>query len=330
MRSLLALSLVSAVSAQTSIVLTPFADATTDSSQPTVNFGTSPELDFGKQFAYAPNFTVWFARGHVEFDPSPFVGIGVPTRATFHWYQSQSNAAGCLDVSLHRVTGGWSETTITWQNQPPYDPAEISRACVGDSFALGWKAFDVTSLVRSWLDGTVVDYSFVIKDPNESTAGAARPGLGHSREYANAALRPYLEIEFATSFGTGCTTHATQPFLAVAGGSAIMGETLELGLGQLEPGSLSVVFFGLGNTMWNATPLPLSLASIGYPNCELLVEPGVGVLAGIAPGTTATLPVVVPTSAAYSGLPLFAQAFAFTQAGSLEATNGLGFAVWLP
>lgn len=330
MRALLALFLLAPPLAAQLFTLSPTADATTDSSQPTANFGSSPELNLGKQFTYTPTFTVWFARGHVLFDVSPFVGAGlVPTRATFFWYQSMANAAGCLDVSLHRLTAPWSEGTITWQNQPSFDPTEVTRTCVGDSFALGWKEFDVTPLVQAWLDGSAPNFGFVVRDPSESTAGAARPGLGHSREYTNAALRPYLEIEFAESFGAGCTTHATVPVLDVAGGSSIMGATLDLRLSDLLPGSLALVFFGLDNTQWAGFALPLSLALIGYPGCDLNVEPGVGIAIGIVPNPTALLPIVVPTSAAFDGLPLYAQGFALTPSTDLEATNGLGFRVWL-
>src|SRR5688572_27125625 len=99
------------------VTLSPIADATTDANQPSVNFGSAPELDFGKAFSSSPTFQVWMTRGHVQFDLTGLVGTGlVPTRATFFWYQRTSNAAGCLDVSLHNVVAPWSEGTITWQN----------------------------------------------------------------------------------------------------------------------------------------------------------------------------------------------------------------------
>jgi hypothetical protein len=331
MRSLAILVLLAPGLAAQPLVLPPIADAMADSMQSTINFGSSPELNFGKQFISQPNFMVWFARGHVQFDTTPFFGSGlVPTRATFWWYQSQSNAAGCLDVSLHRVTAPWSEGTVTWQNQPSHDPAAISTTCVGNSFSLGWKAFDVTSLVQAWFAGSVPDFGFVIRDPNESNAGAARPGLGHSREYSNPALHPYLEIELAESFGSSCTTHATAPIWTVAGGAAIMGETIDLQLSDVLPNSLALAFFGLDNTQWNGAPLPVSRAGIGFPNCDLNVEPGVGVTIGIVASGTATLSVLVPTAASFSGMSLYSQVLALTPTVDMEATTGLGFAVWLP
>lgn len=312
------------------VTLAPIADATTTANQPAVNFGTAPELDFGKAFSSGPTFQVWMTRGHVQFDLSALIGSGlVPTRATFFWYQRTSNAAGCLDVSLHNVTAPWNENTITWQNQPSHDAVEISRTCVGDSFALGWKEFDVTSLARQWLAGTVPNFGFVIRDPSESSAGAARPGLGHSREFGTAALQPYLEIDFATVFGNGCSTHATVPVLGVSGGAAIMGQTLDLQTSALMPGSLAAVFFGLSNTSWSGTPLPFALGVLGAPQCDLNIEPGVGIVLGIVATGGAVLTITVPTAAAFDGLPLYAQTFAFTPAGDLEASNGLGVRLWL-
>jgi hypothetical protein len=296
------------------------------SNQPAANFGSAPNLDFGKVFA-SPSY---FTRGHVSFDVSPFVNAGLqPTRATFYWYQASAQGAGCLDVALHRLVAPWSEGAVTWQTQPAHDPVETTRLCVGNSFALGWKEFDVTPLVRAWLDGSAPNHGFVIRDPMEITAGASRPGLGHSREFGNPALRPYLEIDFAQPFGAGCTTHATVPVLGVAGGSALMGQTLQLRLGELLPGSLGLVFFGLDNTSWSGTPLPFSLAVLGYPACDLLVEPATSVVIGIASGTAQTLPITVPSAPAFDGLPLYMQGFALTPATLLEATNGLGVRLWL-
>jgi hypothetical protein len=308
------------------ITLSPTADATTVSNQPAVNLGTSPNLDFGKVFA-SPSY---FTRGHVQFDLAPFVGIGlIPTRATFHWYQSSAQGAGCLDVALHRLTAPWAETTVTWQTQPSHDPVEVGRVCVGNSFALGWKEFDVTALVRAWLDGSVPNFGFVIRDPLEITAGASRPGIGHSREAANATLRPYLEIDVADVLGAGCTTHATMPALDVAAGSSLMGQTLQLRLRELQTGSLPLLFFGLSNTSWSGTPLPFGLAVLGLPACTLHVEPATSLVLPITAGTTATLPIAVPNVPAFDGLPLFVQGFALTPATQLEATNGLGVRLWL-
>ncbi|MFY9341576.1 MAG: DNRLRE domain-containing protein [Planctomycetota bacterium] len=329
MRLLVAVLFAPTLAAQL-ITLPPIADATTDASQPAVALGNAPELDFGKAFTYTPTFQTWLTRGHVRFDLTGLIGTGmVPTRATFFWYQRQANAAGCLDVSLHNLLAPWSEATVTWQTQPAFDPIEISRTCVGDSFAPGWKEFDVTSLAQRWLAGTVPNLGFVIRDPAESTAGAARPGLGHAREYANPALRPYLELDFAFPVGSGCTTHATTPALGIGGGAAIMGSPLVLSTTNLLPGSLAVIVFGLSDTFWQGLPLPLSLASIGHPNCSLNVELGVAVAIGIVPGATAALTITVPTSPPFDGLPLFAQTFAFTPSTDLEASNGLGFRVWL-
>lgn len=308
--------------------LAPVADATTDSSQPTVNFGSAPELDFGKAFTSSPTFSTWFTRGHVLFDVSAYTGF-VPTRATFFWYQRTSSAAGCLDVSLHNVLAPWTESGVTWQNQPAFAASEVSRTCVGNSFDLGWKEFDVTALAQQWLSGAIVNHGFVIRDPQESSAGAARPGLGHSREFATASLQPYLELDFATTLGTGCSTHATVPALDVAGGAAIMGSTLDLRTSNLLPGSIAAMFFGLDDTTYQGLPLPLSLAPLGTPGCFLEIDALVGVTLGVATTSPVILPLQVPIAPAFDGLPLFAQTFVFTPSGAFEATNGLSFRLWL-
>lgn len=137
------------LAAQTLFTFAPIADATTDSTRPTTNLGSDPELSFGKTSATtAP--AAGFRRGHVQFDLSSLIGSGLV-------------------------------------------PNIVSTTCVGDSFNLGVKEFELTSLAQRWPDGSSPNNSFVIRDVNERSAGASRPGFGHSREFATVSLQPRLE-----------------------------------------------------------------------------------------------------------------------------------------
>lgn len=322
MRHILASILLPTVAAAQTIVLLPIADATTDSLQPAVNFGSAPTLDCGKVSSSAAHYL----RAHLQFDTSPIFGTGlVPIRATLHWYQRQASGAGCLFVWLHAATAPWSENTVTWQNQPPFDPVSATQTCVGDSFANGWHTFHVTSLAQAWCAGTVPDFGIVIRDPFEQTAGASRPSYGWSREHSDPTLQPRLEIEFAVPFGAACTTHAALPSLGVAGGSATMGLPLHLGVEDGLPGAAACAIFGSSMTSWGSVPLPLSLGALGAPNCLLNVEPAVFVTIGLLTSPSTTFPVVFPVMPQFDGAQVFAQVLALTPSGGIEATNGLWF-----
>lgn len=322
--SLLVAVLAASAPAQT-LRLGPVADATTDQSQPSVNFGSSAELSFGKNYRSSPTFQVWFLRGHVQFDVTPIVATGrMPVRALFHWYQSRSSAAGCLDVTLHRVLAPWSESTVTWLNQPAHDPIALTRACVGDSFANGWKTFDVTGLVQAWLSGGT-NYGFVIRDPTERTAGAARPGFGHSRETASAALAPYLEVEFTDRFGGGCSGRGAIPALDLVVGQARIGGWMTVQAAPLLPNTVPGMLFGTSNSTWGGRSLPLSLAFAGLPGCDLLVAPDIAVLFPTSASGFFYLTLTWPNDPSLDGQRLYMQAVAVPPSSSVELTNGVGF-----
>ena len=321
LRSLALAALTTAISAQT-VRLAPVADATTDQDRPAVNLGTDPELTFGKAFESQPTFRVWFTRSHVRFDLSNVNANRVPVRATFHVYQSRANAAGCLDVALHRLTQPFVEGQVTWNSQPTFDPQVESTACVGSSFDLGWKTFDVTDLVRDWLTNAAPNHGFVIKDPTERTAGAARPGFGHSREFGDATRRPYLEIEFATEIGFGCSQRALFPLIDFAGGRAAPGGSFVLRTIATIPNSPLYVIFGTSSTTWNGQPLPLSLGRFGLP-CDLLVA--ADVIAGFPPQPDPfDLVVPLPNDPGIAGQTLWMQVFALPPQLGFETSGGLG------
>jgi len=53
-------------------------------------------------------------------------------------------------MDLYRVTGDWSEATVTWDTAPGYDS---SLSLPGDCSATGWRDIAVTPFVQAWSDG---------------------------------------------------------------------------------------------------------------------------------------------------------------------------------
>lgn len=312
------------LAAQPSVMrLVAVADASADADQPTVNFGSATIVTSGKTYVSTPTFRVWMTRGHYQFDLSPLAGLPLPDRVRLRLYQEQSSAAGCLDVTLHRVTAPWTESTLTWQNKPSHDPAVVARVCVGDSFDPGFKDFDVTALVHDWLNGTVPNHGLVVRDPTESTAGAARPLHATSREGANAAQHPHLEVAWGTlPFGNGCGTSANVPTLDLNSGSPSLGGTYELITRNLTRQSAVVHLLGGSDSTWNGVPLPLNLGFLGYPACDLLVAPD-----AMLPGTTntrgeATLAIQVPNVPFLRGRSIYHQTIGVSSTLVLSFSNG--------
>ena len=324
MRILTTLVLAASLSAQASVVRLPvLEDATGNQDQPTVNFGSATELQCGKDFASSPTFRVWFTRGHLRFDLSALTGRGAPDRARLRVYQYRSQAAGCLDTSVHRVTAMWSEATLTWQNQPSFDPTAAGFACVGDSFDLGWKSYDVTAIVRGWVAGSFPNFGLVIRDPSESPAGAARPLYCHSRESSATTLVPVLEVSYGTGpFGQGCGQNNQVPSLDLLDGTPAIGTTFTLRGSAFSSQGSVLELIGRSNTSWSGINLPLDLGTIGFAGCSLLVSGQILLTATPSFSGRVDLAIPLPADPSLIGGRVYTQMLAIDQNLQLAATNG--------
>jgi hypothetical protein len=318
------LGLAATVDAQTHLRLPVIADATTSADQPNVNFGASQNLDFGKDYVSSPSYRVWMTRGHVMFDVSPLVGATRPLRARLMWYQDRARTqpAGCLAVSVHRATLPWIESAVTWGTQPPFDPASVTSVPVGGWDCSGWKAFDITPLVFDWIDGRHPNFGLVIRDPSESSAGAARPGHGVSREGTNPAFHPYVEIAYAVPYGVGCGPSGGVPSLDLSNGTPQTNGSHALTATQLAAGLAFAWQIGISDQTWNGLRLPADLTLIGFAGCTLLAS-GEIVLGGVAsPAGSATLTFPVRDDPTLRGLMLFHQVVAVDATPALRLSNG--------
>lgn len=71
---------------------------------------------------------------------------------------------GGMVHDVHRITESWSEDTVTWNNQPTYDPVP-TYTCIVPYFPD--ISFDVTSDIINFMNGTYTNYGWLIKHPSE-------------------------------------------------------------------------------------------------------------------------------------------------------------------
>ena len=69
-------------------------------------------------------------------------------------------------IKAYRVTSSWTSSGITWSNRPGYTTANASDTIIQYSDA--WYSMDVTTLVKNWVNGTYLNYGFVLKEPSET------------------------------------------------------------------------------------------------------------------------------------------------------------------
>lgn len=156
---------------------------------------TAPLL--GADGAMRPHDT----RTLIQFDTSLLaLAPAQVARATLNLYAlpglppfTNPSAAQPLRTELRAITQPWSETGVTWDNQP------LVSGLVSSAMQTGvdqWVSFDVTGLVQAWLTYPGVNAGVQLSQPDIvlGANGLAVASLYASSANADASLRPFLAI----------------------------------------------------------------------------------------------------------------------------------------
>jgi len=97
-------------------------------------------------------------------------------------YTRHSEVNPPLSVAVHRVMGPWAETLVTWNTQPGHSAAAYAVADVSDLIG-GWNTWDVTDLVRQWLEGTCANHGLSLMAATDCNWRAfdSRESIGQAR-----------------------------------------------------------------------------------------------------------------------------------------------------
>ena len=102
---------------------------------------------------------------------------------------------GSAPVEVYSITEDWSESEVTWNNQP--DPAgSLADTFLVNSTTRQPYTADLTGLVEDWVDGTTANYGVMLK--LGQARGDTRAACASS-DNGTAALRPELEIDWHTT-----------------------------------------------------------------------------------------------------------------------------------
>jgi hypothetical protein len=124
------------------------------------NMGSYPNLRVG--FSTGPDS--FHERALVRFDLS-----GIPNTAIVKsaWFQAHLSSAGgslsAVNMTVHQVTGSWSEGGVTWDNQPSINPSPHSGSPIGT--VLGYKSWNVKGLVQAWINGSFPNLGVELRGP---------------------------------------------------------------------------------------------------------------------------------------------------------------------
>lgn len=168
---------------------TAISDSHVRSLRRNINYGTSALLYSG--YTNAANWGI--LRTFIKFDLPPELSDSQIINATLYLYKSGHNGTPtAINLGAHRVTASWSETTITWNNQPTFSASatwSITPPTTNNIY-LGW---NVTSDVQGFVDGSYQNYGWCIKSSNENSV--TRIQFNSKENAVN--TRPYLYIEYA-------------------------------------------------------------------------------------------------------------------------------------
>ena len=106
-------------------------------------------------------------RALLRFDLSTLSGATVQG-ASLELFSTGSKSPPDVSIGVHRVNEGWTESSVTWNNQPKAITASKVNP-VG--LAAAYYLWDVRDLVQTWLDGASPNYGVMLQAEPETVDG---------------------------------------------------------------------------------------------------------------------------------------------------------------
>jgi alpha-tubulin suppressor-like RCC1 family protein/fibronectin type 3 domain-containing protein len=178
----------------TELVIQPSsADSWVNQAASTTNYGTAT-------IVYAQNRASNARRTLVKFDLSQIPAGSSINSATLEIYAASAPAVS-QTLNVHRVTGSWTETGVTWSTMPTFN--STADASITGGTTSGWKVWNVLPVLRSWVDGTYENDGFIIKCATETGTTTYSYSFA-SKEYATAGYRPVLRVNYTPTVSWIC------------------------------------------------------------------------------------------------------------------------------
>jgi hypothetical protein len=178
----------------------PDADATVCKGVPDTNCGSESRVRVGYDLGDCSGSVDGNkSRGLVSFDLSGIPASATISDAKFHlrlvnscYYPGHSQDR---TVTAYRADADWAESSVTWNNRPGYAEAYGSASVGVTEPDLGWYSFDVTDLVRGWVNGGFSNYGLMVRAPETSGSDFVRFQF-YSRDRSGTSYDPYLEVTY--------------------------------------------------------------------------------------------------------------------------------------
>lgn len=163
------------------------ADSYVSELLPVLNFGSDPNLDVRSSVLDNKRTFVRFALTGCAIPPNALV-----TSASLNLFMFTAPGTSAA-LEARNVSASWTETGITWLNQPAVAATATSSAATGTTpnVTLSW---NVTADVQAFVDGTP-NNGWRIHDQTESSL-TTREAQFRSAEFGTASQQPILSITY--------------------------------------------------------------------------------------------------------------------------------------
>ena len=158
------------------------------SPNPDTNYGSATYLETGCE-------TGCTIRSYIQFSLPSLPSTAVITNAglSLWYYDHMESSAEDRPLVLYRVTSGWNESLITWDNQPNTSATVLDTENVPASPTNGFITWDITNLVKSWFSGTLPNYGVMLNDADYLHENFK---LFYSSDWGNVSQCPKLTITY--------------------------------------------------------------------------------------------------------------------------------------
>lgn len=193
-----ALILNTTLHAQTTIKLSPTADAEIDQGG-----GASSYLGGNSAFNISPWTTASASkRAVIRFNLGVFPS-GCTINSAWLVMQEFSTQGTSRQINVHRLTTSWTEASTNWPSPWTSGGGDYAASAVG-SFTPSWTgvikqdSVNLTTSVQALVDGTYSNYGWLLKIATEDAT--QQYWAFYSKESTTAAYRPFLRVRYS-----GCT-----------------------------------------------------------------------------------------------------------------------------
>jgi hypothetical protein len=169
----------------------PVADAYLNRADPDSNYGTGTTVWCGWQGMPVA------MRAILRFDLTRIPTTATVSKATLRLHVNDTWGQDTDRFSVHRVTNAWTETGATWTGMSAnYNPTVIAARSLGPSAAGTYVRWDITKLVRSWVETPGRNFGCVVRGTEGVDGNRSVLLYFSSRETALAAQRPRLIVDY--------------------------------------------------------------------------------------------------------------------------------------